>query len=270
MVGVPEPVTVPLMVGLLMVPPDTDKPLTAELLRLPPVMVAPFSVPVQAKLPLLLVTVQPVLPEPPPRRISPVEVAPMEMVPVVPASMVRPVAAACTAMAVLDTFSPLTAVAVSVPPETLPPLKVPPDSVPPLMVAPLMVEATANVPVKLALDEIVWPLIRPEVMVPMLTRLPLASMRWVPAPAPVLMPVVPLMVVPVMVLLVAMVPKPAAMEPADRAPVPVMAEKVPAVRLLLVMWPLTMALPLYWRTSPLAKELRVNVVPCSLAMVGLG
>ena len=38
------------------------------------------------------------------------------------------------------------------------------------------------------------------VRLPMLTRLPEASILWVPAPAPVLMPVVPFMVVPVMVL----------------------------------------------------------------------
>ena len=41
--------------------------------------------------------------------------------------------------------------------------------------------ATVRVPVKLALLEMVWPFIRPEVMVPMLTRLPLLSMRVVPA-----------------------------------------------------------------------------------------
>jgi len=74
----------------------------------------------------------------------------------------------------------------------------------------------------------------------------------------------------VMLLPVEMVPKPLAIDPALRAPVPVMALKVPAVRLALVILPLTTALPLYCRTSPLAMELIVRVVPCSLAMVGLG
>ena len=54
-------------------------------------------------------------------------------------------------------------------------------------------------------------------IVPMLTRLPLTSIRLVPAPAPVLIPVVPLRVVPVMVLAVAIVPKPLAIEPELKA-----------------------------------------------------
>src|SRR3990167_6386233 len=58
-----------------------------------------------------------------------------------------------------------------------------------------------TVPVKLAADEIVWELMAPDVVtVPILTKLPELSMRWVPAPAPVLRPVVALRVVPVMVL----------------------------------------------------------------------
>ena len=57
----------------------------------------------------------------------------------------------------------------------------------------------------------------------MLTRLPVESMRLVPAPAPVFTPVVPLTVVPVIVLLVAIVPKPDAMLPDANAPVPVIA-----------------------------------------------
>jgi hypothetical protein len=60
--------------------------------------------------------------------------------------------------------------------------------------------ATVSVPVKLALELIVWPLIRPEVIVPMFTKLPLASILWVPPAAPVLMPVVPLRLVPWIVL----------------------------------------------------------------------
>ena len=72
-----------------------------------------------------------------------------------------------------------------------------------VLAVPTVTEAplTAKVPVKLAALEIVWELMAPEVVtVPMLTKLPDESMRLVPAPAPVLMPVVALMVVPVMVL----------------------------------------------------------------------
>jgi hypothetical protein len=53
----------------------------------------------------------------------------------------------------------------------------------------------------------------------MLTKLPFTSIRLVPAPAPVLIPVVPLSVVPVIVLVVLIVPKPEAIEPDVRAPV---------------------------------------------------
>src|SRR3989338_2996890 len=71
------------------------------------------------------------------------------------------------------------------------------EAVPTVTEAPL----TAKVPVKLAALEMVWLLMAPEVVtVPMLTKLPDESILWVPAPAPVLMPVVPLMVVPVIVL----------------------------------------------------------------------
>jgi hypothetical protein len=55
-------------------------------------------------------------------------------------------------------------------------------------------------------------------MVPMLTRLPEASIRWVPPVAPVLIPVVPLRVVPVIVLVVEIVPKPEAIDPEASAP----------------------------------------------------
>ena len=86
-----------------------------------------------------------------------------------------------------------------------------------------MVLAVVNVPVKLAALEIVWPLIAPEVViVPIFTKFPETSMRLVPAPAPVLMPVVPLIVVPVIVEAVAMVPKPEAIVPETKAPVLVM------------------------------------------------
>ena len=55
--------------------------------------------PEQVRSPLELVTVQPLAPEPPAKRTSPVEEAPMETVPEVPASMVKLVAAVETEMA---------------------------------------------------------------------------------------------------------------------------------------------------------------------------
>lgn len=77
----------------------------------------------------------------------------------------------------------------------------------------------ASEPVKFAAEEIVWLLIAPDVViVPIFKRLPDASIRWVPADAPVLIPVVPFNVVPVIVLAVAMVPKPEAIEPEASAP----------------------------------------------------
>ena len=88
----------PFHVPTVIVPPETDRPFTAEALRLPPEIVppdsvAPLMVEVQAKAPLELVTVQPVEPEPPPRRMSPVLVPPIWTWPVVPALTVRLVAA---------------------------------------------------------------------------------------------------------------------------------------------------------------------------------
>ncbi len=138
-------------------------------------MAAPVILPAQVKSPVALVTVQPIAPEPPPSRMSPVDVPPIAIVPVVPASRVKPVAAAWTAIAVLETLRLLTAVAVRVPPDTLPPLKVPPLSVPP---------------------EIVAVLIAPDVViVPMLTKLPLLSMRsvllvWMVPATALILPVV--------------------------------------------------------------------------------
>ena len=64
------------------------------------------------------------------------------------------------------------------------------------------------------------------VMFVMLTRFPLLSILWVPAPAPVLIPVVPFNVVPVMVFVVLIVPKPDAIEPETNAPVVVKDEEV--------------------------------------------
>ena len=70
-----------------------------------------------------------------------------------------------------------------------------------------------------------------EVMFAMLTRFPVLSILWVPATAPVLIPVVPLMVVPVIVFAVAIVPNPEAIEPEINAPVVVKDEEVtPAPR----------------------------------------
>src|SRR5665647_1548316 len=63
--------------------------------------------------------------------MSPVEAAPKEIVLTPLASIVK---APVPEIAVPDTLSELTAVAVKVPPDTLPPLKVPPDRVDPLIV----------------------------------------------------------------------------------------------------------------------------------------
>jgi hypothetical protein len=122
----------PLTAVAVSVPPDTLPPLRVPAETVPPEIVAPLMVPVQAKLPEALVTVQPVEAEPPPRRMSPVLVAPKEIVLAPLASIVK---APVPLMAVPDTLSPSTAVPVSVPP-----LTVPPDNVPPLMVALLIVE----------------------------------------------------------------------------------------------------------------------------------
>ena len=56
----------------------------------------------------------------------------------------------------------------------------------------------------------------------------------------------------------------------QQLPVPVIAAKVPLVRLVFVILPLTTSVPLYCRTSPLASDDSVKVVPCSFAMVGFG
>ena len=62
-------------------------------------------------------------------------------------------------------------------------------------------------------------MINPEVIVPIFTKLPLTSILFVPEPAPVFIPVVPLIVVPVIVLAVRIVPNPEAIEPATNCPV---------------------------------------------------
>jgi hypothetical protein len=211
-----------------------------------------MMLPEQVKSPVALVTVQPVEPEPPARRTSPVLIPPMDTVLAPLASMVS---APVPDIAVPETLSEFTAVALRVPPETLPP-----DNVPPEIVALFIVEVQAKAPVELVTVQPVepdpppnrmspvevppiWtcPVVEPSrvkfcavppeatasalapVMLPMFTKLPELSMRWVPAPAPVLMPVVPFIVVPVIVFVVAIVPKPEAIEPDESAPVPVIA-----------------------------------------------
>lgn len=64
------------------------------------------------------------------------------------------------------------------------------------------------------------------VMAAIFTKFPEASILCVPAVAPVLMPVVPLMVVPVMVFAVEIVPNPEAILPPVRAPVEVREELI--------------------------------------------
>src|SRR5207302_5905046 len=82
------------------------------------------------------------------------------------------------------------------------------------------VDAPATFTVLLEVDKYV------EAIVPILTRFPDESIRWVPVPAPVLIPVVPFRVVPVIVLLVLIVPKPEAIEPLANAPTLVNEELV--------------------------------------------
>ena len=83
------------------VPPDTLPPL-----KVPPEIVAPLIVApvVQVKLPLAFAMVQPVEAEPPPRRMSPVDVPPMRTWPVPEALRVRLwlVPPAATESAVVD------------------------------------------------------------------------------------------------------------------------------------------------------------------------
>jgi hypothetical protein len=107
-------------------------------------MVLPVIPAVQAKAPVLLVTVQPVEPEPPPRRMSPVDMPPMPTVPPPVPSIVRP---AVPEMAVPETLRELTALVVRVPPLTLPPLSVPPE-----MVALLIVDRAVTAPLTSTLN----------------------------------------------------------------------------------------------------------------------
>jgi hypothetical protein len=126
---------------------------------------------VQSKAPVLLVTVQPVEALPPPRRMSPVLVAPMDTVPVVAPSSVKFLAAPPAEMAspavpspeiaVPETLRLSTLVAVWVPPDTVPPLRVPAE-----IVAPLMVELQASAPVELVTVQPVEPEPPPRTMSP--------------------------------------------------------------------------------------------------------
>ena len=101
----------------------------------------------------------------------------------------------------------------------------------------MIVLATASVPVKLAALEIFWLLIRPEVVtVPILTKLPDASILCVPPAPPVLIPTVPSRLVPWIVELLVIAPE--AIVPAilklpvcwlvepSKATVPLLSDKV--------------------------------------------
>ena len=159
MVGEDAPVTVPVTVGLVIVPAATLSPLTAVAVRVPPltepplsvppeivaelnvvlVTVAPLRVPEQAKLPLALVTVQPVEAEPPPRRMSPVLVAPILMALVPLASIVK-LAATEALTALPETLRLFTALELSDPPEIVAVLIVEPVVTAPVLVT-LKIEA---------------------------------------------------------------------------------------------------------------------------------
>ena len=92
--------------------------------------------------------------------------------------------------------------------------------------------------------------IAPDATVPMLTRLPVESILCVPAPAPVFIPVVPLMVVPVMVLAVVIVPNPEAIEPEANAPTVVNEEvNTPVPRVVED----KTSVPLIWYVLPVDK-----------------
>lgn len=181
----------PLTAVAVKVPPETLPPL-----KVPPEMVAPFKVPLQAKLPLLLVTVQPVLPLPPPKRMSPVLIPPMLMVLVPLASTVKP---AVALMAVPDTLRLFTALAVKVPPLTVPPETLPPLKVPPVMVAVLIV------PVPVVMLPLLVASAPPAVvmLLPLVVRPP-GKLTWRPL-LPIVMPdafAVPILMVPVVPVLV--------------------------------------------------------------------
>ena len=127
------------------VPPDTLPPD-----KVPPEMVAPLMVLVQAKAPVELVTVHPVEPDPPPIRISPVEVLPMFTAPEPLPSRLRAVLAppaAIDAAPVKVRAAPVKVLPLYVPevvmlpePKLKEPLEV--DSEPPAVVMPLPLEVS--------------------------------------------------------------------------------------------------------------------------------
>src|SRR5690242_6923517 len=84
----------------------------------------------------------------------------------------------------------------------------------------------------------------------MFAKLPDASILEVPAPAPVLIPVVPFKVVPVMVFAVEIVPKPEAIEPDDKAPTVVKEEVVTPVPSVVAD---NTSVLLIWKVFPVAK-----------------
>ena len=151
------------LVPRVAVAPKLLPPFTNTLPVLTPLKV---PVPLQAKLPLELVTVHPVEAEPPPRRISPVELLPISTAPLPLASRERLSFVPLGDMAVAPTINPLTWVELRLPPE---------------MVAPLMVLVHAKAPVELVTVHPVEPdpppmLMSPVEVPPMLTApLPLPS-----------------------------------------------------------------------------------------------
>src|SRR5665647_3116719 len=106
-VEVPLVVTLPMLSRLPVLSMRCVPAPAPVLMPVVPFRVVPVMVPLQARLPLPLLMVQPVEPLPPANKTLPAEMPPMETVPVVPASTVRLVAAAATAMAPLETVNPL-------------------------------------------------------------------------------------------------------------------------------------------------------------------
>ena len=100
-------------------------------------------------------------------------------------------------------------------------------------------------------------------VVPMLVRFPDASIRCVPAVAPVLIPVVPFNTVPVIVLAVVMVPNPDAIEPDASAPTVVKDEVVtPDPKVL----PVNTVVPDIWIAGvPLFTLIKPNLADADVA-----
>ena len=254
--------------------PDTFSELTALAVRVPPEtvpplnvpaeIVAPFIVPVQAKLPEALVKVQPVLPDPPPSRMSPVLVLPMLTAPLPLPSRLRavlvPPAATARApvpvMAVPDTLRLFTAAAVSVPPDTLPPLNVPAE-----IVAPFMVPVQAKLPEALVTVQPVEPDPPPRRMspvdVPPINTWPLVEpsrlMFWAVLPAAMVKAPVPLIAVPLTLRLFTAA---AVRVPPEIVP-PLMV--APLIVLAAVTTPAAVTLNLVVGEEPLCRSIRLPV-----------